>query len=56
MTKEEFEKLSTDEKLVQLNKKIQHVELMSMIKLGIVVLGFLGIAATIENKFKHAIR
>jgi len=55
MTKAEFEKLSTDEKLVRINQKITRIEIMDAVKVGVIILGVLGLMAVVEDRAKSLI-
>ena len=44
----EHEKLTVDEKLDSMSKRLKHVEINSYIHIGIVIIGFLGVLSLTE--------
>jgi hypothetical protein len=50
MTKQEWSKLSQDQKLDRINDKMRRIEVMQAIKISFIILGVFGLMAVIEGK------
>lgn len=48
--------LTDSEKLDVINKKLNHIQTMELIKLAVVILGALGAMAIITEKLKHVVK
>jgi len=50
MTQAEWDKLTIDEKITRIDEKVTSMQYMNYIRVGVIVLGFLGIGALIQAR------